>query len=103
MWSCYVHPGNFLAFLCSDNIMRAYNAAVERWATKLTINGSLTDDQIWKIECWIWNTSQNTLDLPAMLNDIYIMAYNMSIEIVDRFKLQDIVVEKPIAKDRRVK
>jgi len=71
--------------------MKAYNAAVKRWAIMLTINGQLTSEQIWKIECWIWNTSGNTKELDEMLEDIYTMAKEMFLEIRDRFG-----IEKPI-------
>ena len=84
--------------------MKAYNNAVKRWATKLTINGKLTDKDTWVIECWISNASQDTMGLDDMLEDIYLMACDMASDIVDRFhsvKLPRIVgsneaIERPI-------
>jgi len=81
--------------------MKAYNAAVKRWAIKLTINGKLTDKQICKIEFWILNTSyivgisRDAKGLDDMLNDIYFMAKEMANEIIDRFELSNIIVETP--------
>lgn len=79
-------------------MMKAYNNAVKRWAIKLTLNGKLTAQEEWRIMTWTVNTTQNTRSIDNMLEEIYLMACDMSTKITNRFLSDRETIEKPMTR-----
>ncbi len=93
--------------------MTAYNNAVKRWATKLTLNGKLTYQD--KCYIWLWLSKTNVQKikkilregrspilrnsasegLDEMLKDIFIMSTEMVEKITNRFLSDKLTIENP--------